>query len=81
MNSLNDNIHAASGVAQDKKVRVRVVGIGDRSKCKPHFLLKLTVTGNPSMHLISVWEGKWGQRTVSVLELVPNIGIFARATR
>ena len=41
---------------------------------------KLTITGNLSMHLLSVWEGKWRQCTVSVLELVPSIGIFAWVT-
>ena len=40
----------------------------------------LTVTGNPSMHLLHVWRGKWWQCTLSVLELIPNIKIFAWAT-
>ena len=37
MNSLNDSIHTALGVAQDKKVCVRAAGRGNRSKCKLHF--------------------------------------------
>ena len=36
MNNPNDNIHTASGVKQDKKVRVRSLGRGTRSKSKPH---------------------------------------------
>ena len=70
MNSPNDNIHTASGVAQNKKVRVRASGRGARSKSKLHSPHKLTVSGNSLMHLLRVWGGKWGQRTVSVLELV-----------
>ena len=34
MESCNNNIHAASDGAQDKKVRVRVLGRGTRSKNK-----------------------------------------------
>ena len=37
MNSSNDNIHTVSGVAQDKKVRVRALGRGARSRRKLHF--------------------------------------------
>ena len=36
MDNFNDNIHTASGIAQDKKVRVRVLGKGARSKSKLH---------------------------------------------
>ena len=36
MNRVKNNIHAASGVAQDKKVRVRALGRGARSKSKLH---------------------------------------------
>ena len=38
MNSLIDNIYTASGVVQDKKVRVRVLGRGAHSKSKLHSL-------------------------------------------
>ena len=38
MESCNNNIHAASDGAQDKKVRVRVLGRGTRSKNKPQSL-------------------------------------------
>ena len=44
MNSLNDNIHTALGVVQDKKVRVWAL---DRGACSKS---KLNVTGNPSIH-------------------------------
>ena len=37
MESCNNNIHAASDGAQDKKVRVRVLGRGTRSKNKLQF--------------------------------------------
>ena len=37
MNSSNDNIHTASSVAQDEKVRVSALGSGARSKSKLHF--------------------------------------------
>ena len=37
MNSSNDNIHTASGVAQDKKVRVWVFGRGALLKSTLHF--------------------------------------------
>ena len=60
MNSLNDNIHNALGVAQDKKIRVRAVGRGGRLKCKPHFPPKADRNWKPSMHLLRVWKGKWG---------------------
>ena len=36
MNSPNDNIYTASGVAPNKKLRVRALGIGARSKNKLH---------------------------------------------
>ena len=36
MNSPNDNIHTASGVVQNKKMRVRALGRGARSKSKLH---------------------------------------------
>ena len=36
MNSLNDNIYTVSGVAQDKKVRIRALGRGACSKSKLH---------------------------------------------
>ena len=72
MESCNNNIHAASDGAQDKKVRVRVLGRGTRSKNSlPH---KLIVTGNPPTQSLSVWGGKWGQRTENVLELDQTAG-------
>ena len=37
MNNSNYNIHTASGIAQDKKVRVRALIGKTRSKSKPHF--------------------------------------------
>ena len=36
MISSNDNIHTASGVAEDEKVRVWALGTGARSKSKLH---------------------------------------------
>ena len=36
MNSTNDNIHTASGVAQNKNVRVQALGRGAHSKSKLH---------------------------------------------
>ena len=77
MNNLNDNIHTASGVAQDKKVRVRALGRGARSKSKLHSTPQADRNWKPintfAMHL-----GKQrGHRTISVLQLIPNIGIFA----
>ena len=60
MNSPSDNIHTALGLVQDKKVRVRALGRGARSKISYIFPHKLTVTENLSMHLLNVWGGKWG---------------------
>ena len=37
MTQSNNSIHTALGVAQDKKVRVRALGRGARSKSKLHF--------------------------------------------
>ena len=75
MNSLNDNIHTASGVAQDKKVRVRALDRGPVQKVNYILPHKQTITENPSIHLVRVWGGKWGS-----VKLVPNIEIFAWAT-
>ena len=60
MNSLNENIHPASIVELDKKTRIRIlaeVSVQVLSCILPH---KLTVTGNPSMHSLRFWRGKWG---------------------
>ena len=59
MNSLNDNIYTVSGVAQDKKVRVRTLGRGAHSESTV-FSHKPTVTESLSMHSLRVWGGKWG---------------------
>ena len=79
MNRANDNIYTASGIAQDKKVRVQALGRGVRSKSKLH-----SPQANHNWKLINaslrVWRGKWGERTVSVVELVPNNRIFAWPT-
>ena len=48
MNSPNGNIHRASGAAPNKKVCVRVIGRGARSKVSYIFSHKLIVTGNLS---------------------------------
>ena len=75
MESCNNTIHAASDGAQDKKVRVRVLGrelVRKISYSLPH---KLTVTVNPPTQSLSVWGGKWGQRTENVLELDQTAGI------
>ena len=77
MNSPNDNIHMAF-----RRIKRSAFGfLAERPIRKVSYILpnKLTVTGNPSMHLLCVWGGKWGQRTISVLELVPNVEIFAWA--
>ena len=71
MESCNNNIHAVSDGAQDKKVRVRVLGRGIRSKNK----LLMTVTGNPPTQSLNIWGGKWGQRIENVLELDQTAGI------
>ena len=73
MNSPNDNIHTASGVAHDKKVRVWASG--RRARLKSNYISpnKLTVPGNSLMHLLRVWGGKWGQRTVLWSE-IPSTG-------
>ena len=75
MESSNNNIRAASDGAQDKKVRVRVLSRGTGSKNKLQSPHKLTVTGNPPTQSLSVWEGKWGQRTKNILELDQTAGI------
>ena len=75
MESCNNNIHAASDGAQDKKVRVRVLGRGTRSKNKLQSPHKLTATGNPPTQSLSVWGGKGGQRTENVFELDQTAGI------
>ena len=58
MNSPNDNLHTASGVAHGEKFHFRALGRGARLKSKLHSPRKLTVTGNPSMHLLRFWKGK-----------------------
>ena len=58
MNSLNENIHTAWGVAQNKKVRVRALGRDARLKSKLHSPPQTTVIGNPSMHSLRVWGSK-----------------------
>ena len=59
MNRLNNNIYTASGVAHDKKVRLRALGRGACSKSNilPY---KLTVTVNVSIHSLYVCGGKRG---------------------
>ena len=69
MESCNINIHTASDGAYDKKVRIQVLGRGTRSKSKQQSPHKLTDTGNPPTQALSVWGGKWGQRTEHALEL------------
>ena len=58
MNNPNDNIHTASGVAQDKNVRIQAFGRGGRAKVSYILPHNLTVTGNPSMRSLRVWGGK-----------------------
>ena len=60
MNRANDNIHTASGVAQEKKVRVRALGRGPVRKVSYILPHKLIVTRNPSMHSLRVWKGECG---------------------
>ena len=66
MNSWNDNIHTASGVAQDKKVRVQALSRGGRLKISYILPHNLNVTRNQLTHSLRVWEGKRGQYTISV---------------
>ena len=77
INSPNDNIYTALGVAQNEKFRVWALGKGARLKSKLHSLPQADRTWKP-INVIATHLGKrLGQRIVSVLELVPNIGIFA----
>ena len=73
MESCKNNIHAASDGAQDKKVRVRVLGRGTHSKNKlqspPQ---KLTVTGNPPTQLLSVWGRQMGAAHRKRTRVGPN---------
>ena len=80
MESCNNNIHAASDGAQDKKVRVRVLGRGTRSKNKLQSSPQADRHRNPPTQSISVWGGKWGQRTENVLELDQTAGIQLSGT-
>ena len=84
MNSLNDNIHTALDVTQDKKVCIQALGRVACSKSKLHSPPQADHNGKPINACICIWiciwGGKWGQCTVSVLDLVPNIGISAWAT-
>ena len=77
MNSSNDNINTASGVAQDKKVCVWALGRGARSKNKLHF----PPQPDRNWKFINAFATRLGRQmghcTISVLELVPGIGIFA----
>ena len=69
MESCNNNIHAASKGAHDKKVHVRVLGRGTRSKNKLQSPPQADSHRKPPTQSLSVWGGKWGQRTENVLEL------------
>ena len=72
MNSQNDNIDTASGIAQDKKVHVQALSRGVHLKSKLHSTTQANHNWKPisafAMHL----GGKWGQHTVSILKLVPS---------
>ena len=80
MNSSNDHIHTTLGVARDKKVRVRALGIGARLKSTLHSPPQADRSWKPINAFATRFGGEWGLCTVSVFELVPNIGIFAWAT-
>ena len=75
MESRNNNIHAVSDGAQDKKVRVRVLGGGTCSKSKLQSPPQADRHRNPPTQSLSVWGGKWGQRTENELELDQTAGI------
>ena len=64
INSSCYNIYTASGVAQDKKVRVRTLGRKNRLENKLHYILQADRNWKPINAFASVWGGKWGQRTV-----------------
>ena len=80
MNSPSHNIYTASGVAQDKMVRVRALGRKVFSKSKLQFSPKADRNWKSSNAFATRLGRQMGAATVSVLEFVPNIGIFAWAT-
>ena len=82
MNCSNGNIysHTASGVALDKKVGDWPLGRGACLKSKLHSPPPADRNWKPINHSPRVWVGKWGQRTVSILEFVANNGFCKWAT-
>ena len=82
MNSPNDNIHTASGVMQEKKVRVRALGRGARSKSMLHSLPQ-TDRNWKSINVFATHSGRQMGAAHSICRptrVGPNIEIFAWAT-
>ena len=79
MNSLQDNIYIVSGVAMEKKVCIWALGRGAR-KSKLYSPPQPDRNWKPIDAFVTLLQRQIGQRTVSVLELVSNIGIFAWET-
>ena len=80
MNSPNGNIRTASGVAQDKKVRVRPSGREACSKSKLHFPPQADHNWK-SVNAFATRLGRQMGATENIcINLVPNIEIFAWET-
>ena len=70
MNSPNDNIHTASGVAQDKKVRVRALGRGACLKSKLHFPPEADRNRKP----INAFATRLGRQTGAAHSICTRVG-------
>ena len=75
MKSCNNNIHAASDGAQDKKVRVRVLRRGTRLKNKLQSPSQADRHRKPTSAVAKRLGRQMGLRTENVLELDQTAGI------
>ena len=78
-NSSNDNIHTASGIAQDKKVCIWALSRWGCSKSKLHSPPQADHNWKPINAIAMRLRKQMRAGTVSVLKLVPNIEIFGWA--
>ena len=70
MNSPNNNIYTASGVAQDKKVRIRALGRRARLKSKLHF----PPQADRNLKLINTFATRLGRRMGAAHSIRTRVG-------
>ena len=80
MNSSNDNIHTVSGVAQDKKIHVRALGKGGRSKSKLNSFPQADRNWKPTVTEINVFALRLGRKMGALHSICTRVGTFAWAT-